>query len=149
MTEPANPLDNKEAIAQTNRAMNFLVTNLVQPALRQSATNAQAIAETNRGIFALRDSLEAQREASDDTADETVELERRANYSEAAIEALRQEAIADRKAFKKELATEREESARRFDAQMAEIRALGEQNRALLSALANTNGRIDNLERAS
>lgn len=167
MTEPATPLDNKEAITQVNRAMNFLVINLIQPALRQSAANASDIAAINRVIAAegeqvrrLRESVEILRESADDTATEAIELERDSRRQDASIAALREEAIEDRKAFREQaeadrqafrevLEADRTERERRFDAQMAEIRALGEQNRALLSALATTNRRIDDLEQAS
>ena len=138
MIELATPLDNKEAIAQINRSLNFLISNFLLPTSRQTAANAVAIAETNRGITELKQSLEVQRDASDDTADETIALEKRASYSETAVEALRRDAIADR-----------QQSRERFDEQLAEIRALGEQNRALLSALATNNRRINDLEQAS
>ncbi|MGB3768522.1 MAG: hypothetical protein WA947_18340 [Phormidesmis sp.] len=95
-------------------------------------------------------------ESADDTASETVELERRANYSEAAVEALRRDAIEDRKEWRAgfdEIQGRADENQQQwqanYDAQLAEIRALGEQNRALLSALATTNRRVDDLEQAS
>ena len=159
MAEPATPLDNKEAIAQINRSINFLISNFLVPTARQTAENAeaitetrQAIRETNQGIRELKQSLELQRESADDTADESVVLEHRANYSEAAVEALRRDAIADRKKIdeaQQKTDEDRQRWQANFDKQLAEIRALGEQNRALLSAMATTNRRIDNLEQAS
>ena len=164
MTDAANPLDNKYEIEQTKQLVSFIITNLLQPAVRQSAANAEAIAETNRAIAAegeqvrqLRESVEVLRQSADDTASEAVELERDSRRQDVSITALREaaaedrrtfreQAEADRQAFREEMQAERQENAQRFDAMQAEIRALGEQNRALLSALANTNGRVDNLE---
>jgi len=54
------------------------------------------------------------------------------------FEVLRNEAIADRQL-----------TDRRFDDQLTEIRAIGEQNRVLLLELINTNQRVENLEQAS
>ena len=100
----------------------------------------------------LKQSLELQRKSANDTEDESVVLEHRANYSEAAVEALRRDAITDRKRTD-EAQQKADEDRRRwqtnFDKQLAEMRALWEQNRALLSAMATTNRRIDNLEQAS
>lgn len=142
MSNPATPLDNKEAVAQISRSINFLISNFLLPTARQTAANASAIAKTNQGINQLKKSLEIQRDVSDDTAEETVILEHRANYSETAVEALRRDAIEDRNKAE----NDRQRWQTNFDNQLAEIRALGEQNRALLSALATTNRRIDNLE---
>ncbi|MFK8186289.1 MAG: hypothetical protein AB8B99_23170 [Phormidesmis sp.] len=151
MSNPATPLNNRDAIEQINRSINFLISNFLLPTARQTAANAlaitetrEAIAETNQGIRDLRESLAIQRDASDDAADETVMLERRANYSETAVEALRRDAISDRRKAEED----RQRWQTNFDTQLAEIRALGEQNRALLSALATTNRRIENLEQA-
>lgn len=73
------------------------------------------------------------------------ELRTKIDESNQRFEVLRQEAIADRQRSDQRF----EESNRRFDAQISEIRAQGEQIRALLSALATTNGRVDGLEQAS
>lgn len=117
-------------------------------------------------------------DVTDDTAAEVNELERTTNNHSAAITALREDAIADRaefreqaeadrqafkeemkairtqadtdrQTFREEMQAQREESDRRFNEQLAEVRAQGEQIRALLSALATTNGRVDALEQAS
>lgn len=73
------------------------------------------------------------------------ELSTRIGESNQRFDILRAEAITDRQASEK--SAERWQS--NFDAQLLEVRAQGEQTRVLLSALANTNGRVDNLEQAS
>ena len=99
------------------------------------------------------------RDSSDDTAGDVAAIEtqlnRQTEYTNASIEALRADAIEDRRLFREEMAAarekadeDREENARRFDSAMEEIRAQGQQIRALLSALAATNGRVDSLEQA-
>ena len=163
MTDAANPLDNKEAIAQMGRelreSMSFLLSEFIRPTMQQAYSNTQtigqladnlsrteAIADSNaRAIEAegeqireLRESVEVLRDVADDTADETAPHESRISENERRFETLLAESRAERREY-----------AQRFDAMQAEIRALGEQNRALLSALANTNGRVDSLEQAS
>jgi chromosome segregation ATPase len=104
---------------------------------------------------------------ADDMGGDVSYLESEKNRQDASIVALREDAIADRaefrtqaeadrQAFREALETDRtradadrQRSDQRFDAQLAEIRAQGEQIRALLSALARTNGRVDGLEQAS
>jgi len=174
MAAPANPLDNKEAISQMGKelreSMSFLLGEFVRPTMLQTKANAEAIDRISEGweetqaivqsnaraiaaegdrVRELRESVEVLYKSSDDTAAETSTHEERIAANEQRFETLLAEARADREAFKAELQTMREESDRRFDAQMTEIRALGEQNRALLSALATTNSRVDQLERAS
>lgn len=73
------------------------------------------------------------------------ELSTRIDESNQRFDILRAEAITDRQAARE--SAERWQS--NFDAQLLEVRAQGEQIRALLSALANTNGRVNNLEQAS
>ena len=155
MTDAASPLDNKEAIAQMGQelreSMNFLLSEFIRPTMRQAYENTQAIsqiaaiAESNaRSIAAegdrvreLRESVEILRDVADDTATETAPHESRISENESRFDVLLAESRA-----------ERQEYAQRFDAMQQEIRALGEQNRALLSALASTNGRVDTLEQA-
>ena len=81
----------------------------------------------------------------DDVSSEATENEQDIKRNESRFEALLGEARADRQ----QADLDRAENARKFDSQLAEIRAQGEQIRALLSALANTNGRVDDLEAAS
>jgi len=94
-------------------------------------------------------------EVADEIGGDVAYLERQSNRQDVSITALRQDANADRQLFREQAEADRqasdrrfEESNRRFDAQLEEIRAQGQQIRALLSALANTNGRIDSLEAA-
>lgn len=84
-------------------------------------------------------------QSADDTADETIELERRANYSEASIEALRRDAIADRT-----------ENARQFDAQQEVIQGLlaqlittNQDVSQVKSNVSELNDRVDELKEAS
>lgn len=114
---------------------------------RDSKRQDASIAALREDALADRQVFREQAEADRAAFREALAADRQ-QWQVANTEAQRK-ADENRQSFKKELAVEREESARRFDAQMAEIRALGEQNRALLSALANINGRINNLERAS
>ena len=135
-------------------------------------SNARAIQATNEGIGELRNTVTAflQRvdegglqvrlitEISDDQAGELTSLGERAEATDLGLNNLRADAIADRlefreqaeadrQTFKEEMQAAREASERRFKAQLEEIRAQGEQIRALISALASTNGRVDSLER--
>ncbi len=173
MTEPANPLDNQAAISQLNQTLNVIADQFIRPNAQQIQSNARAIEATNEGISELRNTVDAfvrkldetglevsiVRDSSDDTAGDVAAIEtqlnRQTEYTNASIEALRADAIEDRRLFREEMAAarekadeDREENARRFDSAMEEIRAQGQQIRALLSALAATNGRIDGLEQA-
>ena len=155
MTEPLDQV--RQSIVDLNNAMNVLFTDFVRPTTLQTQANAEAIAqiaenlsraeaiaESNaRSIAAegdrvreLRESVELLRDVADDTAAETAPHESRISENESRFDILLAESRA-----------ERAEYAQRFDSMQQEIRALGEQNRALLSALASTNGRVDNLER--
>ena len=87
-------------------------------------------------------------EVADDTAGDVAYLERQSNRQDVSITALREDANADRQLFREQAEADRRASDRRFDAQLEEIRAQGQQIRALLSALATTNGRVDGLEAA-
>ena len=205
MTEPANPLDNQAAISQLNQTLNVIADQFIRPNAQQIQSNAQqiqsnarAIEATNEGISELRNTVDAfvrkldetglevsiVRDSSDDTAGDVaaieMQLNRQTEYTNASIEALRADAIEDRRVFREEMAAarekadedreenarrfdsvmeemaaarekadeDREENAKRFDSAMEEIRAQGQQIRALLSALAATNGRVDSLEQA-
>lgn len=106
-------------------------------------------------------------EVVDEVSGDVAYLEREQNRQDASIEALRQDAIADRQAFREQAEADRQEFREALEAdrkkveadraiwqqsfnnQLAEIRAQGEQIRALLSALATTNRRVDDLEQAS
>ena len=151
---------------------------LVESSARSIAANSEQIAArdevTNRKINNLAEIVQAFinkldsdglkvtliTDVADDTAAEVNEIERTVNNHSAAISSLRDDAItdrtefrrqaeADRRAFKEEMQAQREESDRRFNEQLSEVRAQGEQIRALLSALAATNGRVSALEQAS
>jgi len=144
MAEPATPLGNQAAIAQLHKAMNFLVTDLIRPNAQQieatraiCESNARSIAAESDSIHELRESVEILRKVADDTADETTDLTPRVAENESRFDIL----LAEFRA-------ERQKSDERFEAQLAEVRAQGEQIRALLSALVNTNGRVDDLEAA-
>jgi hypothetical protein len=133
-------------------------------------SNARSIAATNEGISELRNTVSAFvrrldetglqvtliRDLTDDQAGELTDVRERTEDDELRIDALRADAIADRLSFRDAITAstaqadaDRAESARKFDAQLNEIRAQGQQIRALLSALATTNGRVDTLEQAS
>lgn len=174
MTDAANPLDNKREIEGTKQLVSFIITNLLQPAVRQSAANAEAIAATNQAIAAegeqvrqLRESVEILRTSTDDTASESVELERDSRRQDASITALREDAAEDRRVFREQAEADRQvfrealeadrtewrtrldEQGARLDRALDELAAQRESMRALLSALATTNGRVDDLEAAS
>jgi hypothetical protein len=121
MSNPATPLDNQAAITQINHSINFLITEFLRPTALQTQANAVAIDNLTAG-------LQITRQVVDDVAVESRE---------------------DRRRSDNRFAEERRLSDKSFNAQMAEMRALGEQNRALLSALAHTNERVDSLEKAS
>ena len=123
MSKPATPIDNKEAIAQLNAAMNLLVTDLVRPTMLQTQANARAI-----------DRLTAQIDRAENIARLSDEA---SSENEQRFDILVAEAREDRR-----------KSDERFEAMQQEIRALGEQNRALLSALASTNSRVNDLDQA-
>ena len=126
-----------------------------------AATN-QAIAATNQGIDELKNTVAAfvqrlddeglkvtlLRDISDDQAGELAYNSERIEDNEQRIQALRADAIAERIEWRTRFEEIQRQSDQRFNEQLTEIRALGEQNRALLSALANTNGRVDSLEQA-
>ena len=140
--QPATPLDNKAAIAQLNRSLNFIVDEIVRPtAIRVEQTTAnldrlEAMVERSaRSIDVLKD-------VADDAAGEVADAEPRISENEQRFQNLLEEAREDRRRSDERFAEQRRLSDERF----AELMA---QNRALLSALANTNGRVDGLERAS
>jgi hypothetical protein len=137
MSKPATPLDNQAAIAQINNSINFLITEFLRPTALQTQANAEAIAS-------LTADLRITRQVVDDLAAESLVDGRRSANNSANIENLLAESREDRRQSDERF----DESTRRFDAQIAEIRAQGEQIRALLSALATTNGRVDDLEQA-
>ena len=172
-SQPANPLDNAKAIAQwgkeTRATIGLLIDQFIRPTAQQTLANSVSLAETRaicdsnaRSIAAegdkvreLRESVEILRKSSDDTAAEASERDKTVNNHSISITALREAAIADRTEFREALAADRAKSDERFEAmqrenaqQLAEIRALGEQTRALLSALAATNRRVGDLEQA-
>ena len=93
------------------------------------------IEESNRRFDILREEAIADRAEND----------RKFNENSRRFDILREEIIADRTESNRRF----DESSQHFDAQLSEIRAQGEQIRALLSALANTNGRVSDLEQAS
>lgn len=140
---------------------------------RAIAASNQAIATTNQGIDELKNTVAAfvqrlddeglkvtlLRDISDDQAGELAYNSERIEDNEQRIQALRADAIAERIEWRtrfeeiqrqsdKRFEEIQRQSDQRFNEQLTEIRALGEQNRALLSALANTNGRVDSLEQA-
>ena len=125
---------NARAIAATNDSLSQTIDQLVVEFIRPTA---QQTLENARGIADLKQSLELSVKLTDDVASESADNENRIEANESRFDTL----VA-------ELRAERARSDERFTAQMAEIRALGEQNRALLSALATTNGRVDSLEKA-
>ena len=93
------------------------------------------IEESNQRFDILREEAIADRAEND----------RKFNENSRRFDILREEIIADRTESNRRF----DESSQHFDAQLSEIRAQGEQIRALLSALANTNGRVSDLEQAS
>lgn len=146
---------------------------LIESNARSNAANSDAIAELTAAGARTEQSLaefiehadswlEALRNSADDSAGEVqansqriTENENRFNILLAEAQQDRLEADADRaenaRRFDEMTAradADRQRSDQRFDAQLAEIRAQGEQIRALLSALATTNGRVDGLEQA-
>lgn len=148
MSTPANPLENKASI---NALVSLIRSNAQAIAANSDniAATREAINATNAGINQLKESVQLLTASTDDAADEALTVEAMATTNESRFENLLSEARADRAEWREAMARDREESTRRFNEQMAEIRALGEQNRALLSALATTNGRVDSLEQAS
>ncbi|MGB3768978.1 MAG: hypothetical protein WA947_20665 [Phormidesmis sp.] len=112
---------NTKAIADINQALNAFVTDILRPMSNTTAEN-QKNASANEQRF------------------ENLLSDARADRKEwrADLEEIRSRADADRQQWQNN-----------YDAQLAEVRALGEQNRALLSALATTNRRIGDLEQVS
>lgn len=151
-TTPANPLDNQAAITQLHQAMSFLVTDLIRPNAEQIAAthtlcenNARSIAAEAVKTRELRESLEIVRQVADDTADDTNDHSPRISENESRFDILLAEAREDRHKSDERF----EAMGQRLEEHLSEIRAQGELIRALLSALATTNGRVDNLEQAS
>ncbi|KPQ31117.1 MAG: hypothetical protein HLUCCA11_24385 [Phormidesmis priestleyi Ana] len=149
MTTPANPLDNKASIERTTRTIDELVIRFIEPLAKQSIENQRAIAATNAGIHELSQTVERLTRSTDDSAREAAADSDRITANENRFDILLAEAQADRAENRQRFEDMQTESRQRFDAQLAEIRAQGEQIRALLSALATTNGRVDVLEQAS
>ncbi|MEL6879070.1 MAG: hypothetical protein AAFP09_00990 [Cyanobacteria bacterium J06607_10] len=113
------------------------------------ALRADAIADR----AAFREQAEADRQAAEARAEndrKEAEARAEANRREAKARddedrlAAKSRADADRQAFREEMAASRAENGRILD----ELEAQRESMRALLSALATTNGRVDNLEAA-
>ncbi|MGB3788652.1 MAG: hypothetical protein WA949_11625 [Phormidesmis sp.] len=165
--QPATPLDNKAAIAQMGlelrSSIGLLINEFVRPnavaiaETRQALEVTRAICDSNaRSIEAesilvreLRESVEVLNDVADDTALDVDRDDERISENEQRFQNLLSEAREDRRRSDERFEEQRRLSDQRFNAVMNEIRALGEQNRALLSALATTNGRVDSLEQAS
>jgi len=149
MTKPATPLENKAAAIawgkETRATIGLLIDQFIRPAeinnieLRQLVnSNARAIEATGASVRELKASTDNVRAMADDVADEAAAADTRSRTNESRFDVLLEEARADR-----------QRSDERFAEQMQVIQALSEQNRALIVALANTNTRVDDLERAS
>jgi hypothetical protein len=175
MSNPATPLDNQAAISQINNSINFLITEFLRPTALQTQANAVAIDNLTADLqitrqvvddLATESLLDGRRSANNSAnienllaesredrrrSDERFAEERRLSDEHLAEEhRLSDERFAEERRLSDErFAEERRLSDKSFNAQMAEMRALGEQNRALLSALAHTNERVDSLEKAS
>lgn len=156
--------DELRALVESNARS--IAANSQQMAARDEATNRKIdnLANIVQAFVSKLDSeglkVTLITDVADDTAAEVNEIEKTVDNHSAAITVLREDAVADRaefraqaeadrQAFREEMQAQREESDRRFNEQLAEVRAQGEQIRALLSALATTNGRVDALEQAS
>ncbi len=166
MRTPATPLDNQAAIAQMGielrSSIGLLIDEFVRPnaiALAETRaicdSNARSIEAEGVKVRELRESVELLRSVADDAAGEVAEVEPRISENEQRFQNLLDEAREDRRRsderfaeMDRDLAEQRRLSDERFNAMLQEIRAIGEQNRALLSALATTNGRVDSLEQA-
>lgn len=185
MTNPANPLDNQAAIAQINQAINVIVSELIRPTAQQSVANAQqiesnarAIQATNEGIGELTNTVDAFirklddeglkvtliTEVADEIGGDVAYLERNVNRHDVSIDALRQDAIADRQAFREQAEADRqafrealeadrqvsdqrfEESNRRFEAMQETLQRLFLEVRSTNGAVAGLGGRVDDLE---
>jgi hypothetical protein len=163
----AERLDRIEASLQAT-------VNICGSNARSIQANGEQIGELRNTVEAFIQKLDDEglrvtlaTQMADDMGGDISYLERKKNRQNASIATLRQDAIADRaefcaqaeadrQTFKEALETDRtrenadrQRSDQRFDVQLADIRAQSEQIWALLSALATTNGRVDNLEQAS
>ena len=157
--QPATPLDNKAAIAQMGLELRSSIGLLINEFVRPNAValaETRAICDSNartieaEGVLVreLRESVEVLSNVADDTALDVDRDDERISENEQRFQNLLSEAREDRRRSDERFEEQRRLSDQRFNAVMNEIRALGEQNRALLSALATTNGRVDSLEQA-
>lgn len=130
-------------------------------------SNARAIQATGEQIGELRNTVEAfiqkldeeglrvtlVTEVVDDTADDVAHLERQTNRQDVSITTLRQDAIADRQAFREQAEADRQAFREALEADRAEARqhfdAMQENIQQLFRELIRTNRRVDNLEQAS
>lgn len=135
MSNPATPLNNKEAITQLNQAMNLLVTELVRPTMLQTQANAQAIARLTAQI------------------DRTENIARLADEVSSENEQRFETLLAESRAERLENARKFDEMGQRIDRALDELAAQRESTRALLStlamnqsAVANLSDRVDQLE---
>jgi len=163
MSNPATPLDNKEAIAQMGQelrtSMSFLLSEFVRPTMLQTQANAQAIAETQaicdsnarsiqaegEKVRALRESVEILRKVGDDVAAETSTHESRIAGNEKRFQNLLAEAREDRKqsdARFKEIAQRMDEERKQSDER---FQAMQENIQRLLLEIRSTNGEVKQL----
>lgn len=153
-------LDRLEQTCASNaEAIRLMITEMV-PAIRLDAERTSELtkrADTrsaeNEQRFSnlLEEAREDRKKADEDRKKADAEREEnKQRFSNLLGEAREDRKLSDQRweQLQAKADADREESARRFDEQMAQIRALSEQNRALLSALASTNGRVDSLEQA-
>jgi len=129
MTERLDRIES--GIESLNQAINTIVVDIVRPTALQTQANAKAIDRLTAQI----DRVENISRLSDETSSEN---EQRFNTL---LAESRAERIANAKKF--------DEQIQRIDAAFDELKAQRESMRALLSALATTNGRVDTLEQAS
>jgi hypothetical protein len=120
-TQRGTPRNRLDRIEQAIEGLNSAMNMMLTEFIRPLVQQSQVNQQALDGLIEMTASAEVDRSEQNQR-----------------IENLLNDAIADR-----------QRSDQRFEQQMAEIRALGEQNRALLSALAHTNGRVDDLEQAS
>ena len=146
MNNPADPLDNQNAITQLNEALNYIVREIIIPTTKQAKANQEALAGLVEMVADGAVERAEQNSRIENLIAESREDRRKADERWAEMQRESQERF---EAMQRKADEDRAEYARRFDDQLTEIRAIGEQNRALLSALAATNRRVDDLDQAS
>jgi archaellum component FlaC len=150
MTERLDRIE--QSIERLGSALDVIVTEFIRPSAQQTAANYERlnrVDETLERVAQQQEATEQQTAANAEAISRLESLVATNNQAIAANDVRFENLLNDSRADRAEWRTRFDASNQRFDAQLNEIRAQGEQIRALLSALATTNGRVDTLEQAS